>query len=318
MKLFKKLYAAAGVLLAAGVAATGTYGLSKTDLEIYHTAIDLQEEMQVNGFPGFCIEDKKVRFFDGSVDYVVWEGDVKKEEAAFDTFVGTTSKIDGEYQVILPTYEHFSDLFSLLGAAQSVGDGSMQFSEETYSTSAHVATLWHEAFHAWQFSCWEEEITAQAESAGMAPNDNMQEIIVNEIDSKEELVVLFSEEMELLQTAYETADLQQKKVLVADALEIAEARKGMLSEKEAYTEQYFEMMEGTACYVEAQAYRLLEGDAAWRQVYLGDFVYSNGTGKYYEMGRYKCLLLDQIAPEWKEDFSVTESLDDCLYDAMMQ
>lgn len=318
MGIFKKIYAATGVVLAISVITTGNYGLSKTDQEIYSTAMDLQEKMQTNGFVDFVLEDKKIRFFDGTIDYVVFEGNVKKEDAAFDTFVGTTSKIDGEYQVILPTYDNFSNMFSLLGAAQSLSDGNMQFSEETYNTHAHVATLWHEAFHAWQLTNWEEEIFAQAADAGITEKDDIQEIIVNDIDSRDELVVLFSSEMKLLEDAYKTANLEEKKALTTKALEIAKPRKNLLSKKECYAEHYFEMLEGSARYIEAQAYRLLEGDKEWGQIYLREFVYSNGTEKYYEMGMYKCLLLDQLAPEWKNDFSVTEALDDYLYEAITQ
>lgn len=318
MSIFKKVYAAVGVLLTVSVVATGEYGLSKTDREIYNTAVSLQEKMQENGFAGFGVEDKKIRFFNGMVDYVVFKDAVTKEEAAFDTFVGTTSKVNGEYQVILPTYENFADMFSLLGAAQSMAEGEMQFSEENYSTNAHVATLWHEAFHAWQFTNWEKQILAQAEAAGMTENENMQEIIGKDIDAREELVVSFSSEMELLADAYEATDLEEKKALTVQALEVAKERKNFLSEKDIYAEQYFEVIEGTARYIEAQAYRLLEGEEAWRQMYLDEFVFSNGTGKYYEMGMYKCLLLDQLAPDWKTDFSVTESLDDDLYRAVMQ
>lgn len=318
MKKFKIIYAAIGLLLAVSVIATGTYGLSKTDREIYDTAVELQTQMQENGFAGFGVEDKKIRFFDGTKDYVVYEGKVEKEEAAFDTFVGTTSKMDGEYQVILPTYENFADMFALLGAAQTVADGSMQFSEENYSTNAHVTTLWHEAFHAWQFTNWEEEIFAQTKEAGITENDNMQEIVVKDIDSKDELVVSFSNEMELLADAYETTDLEEKKTLVSKALDISMERKSQLSKKNVYVEQYYETIEGTARYVEAQAYRLLEGEEAWRQMYLEEFAYSNGSGKYYEMGMYKCLLLDELTPQWKADFNVTVSLDDYLYQAITQ
>lgn len=318
MKFFKQVYAAVGVVLAAGVAVTGTYGLSKTDREIYKTAIGLQEKMQENGFVDFVLEDKKVRFFDGTADYVVTGNKIEKEEAVFDTFVGTTSKVDGEYQVILPAYDNFADMFSLLGAAQSLADGSMQFSEDNYSTNAHVATLWHEAFHTWQFANWESDMYAQMETAGLEETDNIQEIVVNNIDSREQLVVSFFDEMELLKAAYETEDIKEKKKLTAEALELSKERKEMLSQKEAYVEQYYEMVEGTARYVEAQAYLLLEGEEAWKTTYFGEFEYSKGSGKYYEMGMYKCLILDQLAPEWKADFNVTDSLDDYLNNAIKQ
>ena len=50
MKVFEIGYGAVGVLLVASVALTGTYGLEKVDREIYDTAIELEEQMQENGF----------------------------------------------------------------------------------------------------------------------------------------------------------------------------------------------------------------------------------------------------------------------------
>ena len=316
MKAFKIGYGAVGVLLAASVALTGTYGLPKVDREIYETAIDLEEKMQEHGFVGFAPSEFKIRFFNGKTDYVVTDGKVAKEEAAFNTFVGTSSKIDGEYQVILPTYDNFADMFSLLDSAQSAAGGEMSFGEDTYSTNAHVATLWHESFHAWQMTNWEDDIEKAYAKAGLTEEDEIDQMILNEVDSNEQLVVSFSEEMELLIKAYETTDMEEKKQLVADALVIADERAEQTGEKVAYAENYFQMLEGSARYVEAEVYRLLEGDEAWNETYFGTFTYSNGTGKYYEMGMYKCLLLDELMPEWKDDFCVTDSFDDYLRSAI--
>lgn len=316
MKAFKIGYGAVGVLLAASVALTGTYGLPKVDREIYETAIDLEEKMQQNGFVGFAPSEFKIRFFNGKSDYVMANGEVTKEEAAFSTFVGTTSEIDGEYQVILPTYDNFSEMFSLLDTAQSAAGGEMSFGEDTYSTNAHVATLWHESFHAWQMTNWEEDIETAYAKAGLTEEDSMSDMILNEVDSDEQLVVSFSEEMELLIKAYETKDVEEKKQLVTEALALADKREEQVGEKVAYAENYFEMIEGSARYIEAEAYRLLEGEAAWNETYFGTFTYSNGTGKYYDMGMYKCLLLDELMPEWKDDFCVTDRLDDYLYRAV--
>ena len=42
-------------------------------------------------------------------------------------------------------------------------------------------------------------------------------------------------------------------------------------------------------YVESLAYRKLENDAAWKEHYLADFQYTDGSGKYYHMGMLKSL-----------------------------
>lgn len=316
VRLYRIAYGAVGVLLIAGTALTGNYGLSKTDREIYDTAVELEEKMQEKGFSGFTLSDRKVRFFNGREDYVVADGAVTKEDAAFDVFVGTTDKIDGEYQVILPTYDNFSRMFSLLGNAKSAAQGEINFEEDVYSTNAHAAVIWHEAFHAWQFTNWEEEMNTKYAQAGLGIGEDLNGIIANEVDAKEELVVSFSREMKLLRGAYETENVERKKQLVSEALAVAKERETMLSEKAAYAECYFEMVEGSARYVETEAYRLLEGEEAWEEAYLGEFWYEDGTGKYYDMGMYKCLLLDELMPEWKTDFCITDDLNDYLCDAI--
>lgn len=316
MKAFHILYGAAGVFLAAATVLTGDYGLSKTDMEIYERAVGLENDMSENGFLDFSPSDYKIRFFNGDCDYVVANSEVTKEDAAFETFVGTAYEIDGEYQVILPTYENFSELFSMLDSAQHISDGELQFGEADYSEDAHAATLWHEAFHAWQLTNWADEVAARGEAADISEEGGYEQIVVNEVDSDPEYVLSFSQEMELLQKAYESDDAEEKCRLIREALALsAEMEQGM-SAQAAYAARYFETLEGSARYVEAQAYRLLAGETAWSETYMGEFTYSNGAGKYYAMGMLKCLLLDQLAPDWKDDFTALADLDEFLQTAV--
>lgn len=36
---------------------------------------------------------------------------------------------------------------------------------------------------------------------------------------------------------------------------------------------------------------------------LGEFVYAGGSGKYYSIGLYQCLLPEQLEADWQEEFS---------------
>jgi len=38
----------------------------------------------------------------------------------------------------------------------------------------------------------------------------------------------------------------------------------------------------------------------------------DGSGKYYDMGMYKCMLLDQCLPDWQTQFKTTPDLDGLL------
>ena len=64
--------------------------------------------------------------------------------------------------------------------------------------------------------------------------------------------------------------------------------------------------------MESLAYRSLEGDKAWEEHYMGEFSYEKGSGKYYQMGMLKGLLLDQTGEGWQEKFSLEEGFDGAL------
>lgn len=325
MKTWKIIYAAMGIILAAGSIATAKYGLSEVNRSIYQDALSLDEKMQEFGFEDFSLKTMKVRFYDGDHDYVVQtdaEGSmtIKKEKAILDVFAGTTVEADGQWQVLIPAYEQFSGLFDALEALgsyeQGMQEGNFAFSESDYSESSHAASIWHEAFHAWQAENWTEDVEKLMEQAeagsGDAGGNTREEIIVNEVDSDKELSGLFTEEMQLLMKAYQTEQTEEKKELVEKALEIAERRKEKLTPAAKAMEYFLENYEGSARYVESMAYRELEGDSAWQEIYLSEFRYENGSGKYYDMGMLKCVLLDQLAEGWQKEFSDGAGLDELL------
>lgn len=324
MKTWKVIYAAMGIFLAVGSIATASYGLSEVNRNIYQEALGLDEKIQELGFDGFTLKNAKVRFYDGNNDYVVQadaEGHItiKKEKPKLDVFAGTTVKADGQWQVLLPAYEQFSGLFDALEALgsyeQGVQEGSFVFSKSDYGESSHVATIWHEAFHAWQSENWTEDVEALMEKAGLGNEDSREAIIVREVDSDKELVELFKKEMQLLMKAYRAEGQEEKRALIADVLEIAEKRKEKLSQAAEAMEYFLENYEGSARYVESMAYRELEGESAWETIYLSEFRYENGSGKYYDMGMMKCMLLDQLLDGWQKEFSSETGLNELLSSA---
>lgn len=324
MKICKIGYIAMGVILAFGSIFTETYGLSEVNLEIYDTAVSLDGMVQNIGFQDFSLKDYKVRFYDGKQDYVVQKNEeeitsIMKEDAVLDVFVGTTMEVDGENQVLLPTYEQFTSLFDVLDAAGTVSqgmsgntEGTMAFTEDSYSENSHVATIWHEAFHAWQYTNWKAEIDALMKRVNIAEGESREDVIVEEADSDKKMVTAFEDEMELLYKAYETEDMAEKKKLVLQALSIEAEREQKLSDSVNAMEYYLDNLEGSAMYVEGQVYRELEGDDAWKEYYMGEFQYENGSSKYYKRGMLKCLLLNQMMEGWQSQFSGTCGLSQLL------
>lgn len=309
------IYLLIGVILAALVIVTGTYGLAQTDRDIYQMAMDLDRSADGFGFHGFSVRDYKIRISNGKTDYVMWNGECEKKPAAFDTLVATAQKLDGEYQVILPAYQDFSEFVLSMGSLVSLSEGGESFSSENYSHEAHAATLFHEAFHAWQFMSFENSITEYMELSlqdGLSPEN----IIVDKVDANERYVQSLKNELKYLYVACKAANREDAVSWLRRALDEEALRRGCLDEDALAAELYLEMVEGTAQYVESMAYRALRDTGAWETEYLTEKELSGGSGKYYTLGMLKCLLLDTLAPEWKNGFSLpcdlSEYLAECL------
>ena len=309
-------YFAVGIILLIAVIVTGKSGLSQTDKDIYAKALELDESLNGVGFNNFVLSDYKVRFFDGNIDYVVNGNNIEKEKAAYETFVGTTVDIDGEYQVLLPVYDRFSQMFDMLSTAGNLAEGNFSFGESDYSTNAHIATLWHESFHTWQFTNYESEILAQATSAGITKSVNYADVILNEVDNNDELKAMFIQEMSLLQTLIKSDDIHSESAMLNEILTLESKRSTMMSSQAAFIEKYYQTIEGSAKYVESNVFKALEGNDKWVATYLKPFEYTNGSGKYYDMGMLKCMILDQLSLDWKASFDPTVSLNELLRQAV--
>ena len=99
---------------------------------------------------------------------------------------------------------------------------------------------------------------------------------------------------------------------IKKALELQKKREVALSDKVSAAEGFLQNLEGSARYVECAAYRKLAGDEVWKKQFLQAFSYADGSGKYYDMGMYKCMLLDQCLPGWQTQFKTTPDLDGLL------
>ena len=309
----KVLYGAVGILLAAACICTGEKKLSQTDRQIYEKACSLEQEMEMLGFSGFSVRDYRVRYYDGDCDYVITPSadtyTVTREKPKLDTFAGTIVKVGKEYQIVLPAYEKSKNFFAALDTAGSLQQqkeaGETVFALDSYRKETQVTVIWHEAFHAWQ----QENGLDQAYALGQ---ENREAIIKKYVDKNSVQKKAFTEEMKYLQNAYESTDMEIKKKQIKKALELQKKREVALSDKVSAEEGFLQNLEGSARYVECAAYRKLAGDEVWKKQFLQAFSYADGSGKYYDMGMYKCMLLDQCLPGWQTQFKTTPDLDGLL------
>ena len=206
MKKFLIGYGVTGVILAVSVVMTGSRGLSEKNQQIYEMALE-EDAADSFGFHDLSLRDIKVRFYDGTYDYVTDEEGFHKESPVYDFYVGSIADVDGECQAVLPVYEQFSSLIGTGEMFGSLAAGSDEFEENSYTEEDHVATIWHEAFHVWQMNYFENEMNTFSQKAGITEEQSFEEILVSEIDTDEADMVSLKQEISYLLQAAESSGM---------------------------------------------------------------------------------------------------------------
>lgn len=310
MNTGKILYGLAGLLLAGAAAVTGTHGLSRQNREIYERALSLQQDVDALGFRDFRLDDYKVRFFDGESDYVIAAGEIRKEKPVFTTFVGTAYEVDGEYQVILPVLENFSQMFDLLDTAAGLSEGGTELETGGYGADEHTATLWHETFHAYQMNNYYDNCLGLLQ--GAQTDGNLEKVILEGVDSQADMVQYFEQGTALLRRAYLAEEESARNEYLRSYLSLEQSRRSLISGEARAAEDYYEAVEGSARYVEGRIISLLKGTEAMENRYIGRYSYEKGAAKYYQTGMLKCLILTQADPGWNQDYRFDRSLNELL------
>ncbi|MBQ8951063.1 MAG: hypothetical protein IJ065_07940 [Eubacterium sp.] len=291
----KKLGYALYMLVGAGLVLSGFATTEKGFKENNRTEMDRvasdYEELGDMGFKGFCPLDYKVAFSNGEKDVVVDYngGDYKVAErnAVYEGLVGSIYQNGEEFEVVVPEYDTWITL--------QAGSGE-QLS----------AVIWHESFHAYQNSYCrlgdkvDQEMMSETELAEQVDNDS-------------EKKRLYTKELEILSRLTDEENTCDASEIALEYISMADERNQLLTDEENASEAFYEMMEGSAYYVEAHAVRYENGEAVYKENYLdNDSEYVNGNSKYYHHGMLECMLLDELDPEWKDSYTFDRSLDEVI------
>ncbi len=304
-----------GFLLLSAWLWTGKWGISEENKKIYEDAVRLQEQVDSLGFKGFCLSDYPVAMYDGKAEYVFENGEMKKRAPVLETFAGTVYPVENHFEVIVPTVEQFEQLMSLTGGAEGIVAGS------GYGPPEQKATIWHEAFHGYQlteFAVLGEKVTPEELHEEFVGNTGEKEKseeqwIVEEVDEKPDVRRKLEQEIKLLKKAVSDSDIDEVHRTVLEYSQRRRQRMEEMPDKAREAEVRCELTEGTAYYVESSVYRMASGQQAYEERYLdGLYEYENGRGKYYRTGFAKCLILDRLDPNWKENFDFTKGLDEVI------
>lgn len=317
----KVIYLAVGVVLLIATIATGTYGLSDRNIEIYIEALGMVEEMEENTFAGYQLSQFPVAFYDGDHDYVITgsgeEYQVEKRKPVLDAFVGTAFWVDDHYEVLMPTVEKFNKMFELLNTAQSASGETMKnngFDEVEYGDEEHIATMYHEGFHAYQMTNYEDVIVEGLQGKSFGEDDFGEQLVVDYVDNNPEMVKKYEEQLALLKKMVLSDSIDEIKADLIQYKKLDEERKAILPAEVLILENYYEKVEGTAYYVESTAYKMVHTKEEYNAYYIDSMDnFTAGSHKYYNMGMAKCRILDKLSENWKENYDFSTELTDLLY-----
>ena len=287
-----------GIALAAGVLATGTYSLTQKNIDIYERAVTI--ESSVIGFEDFAVTDYPVAFYDGEYEYVLtWENGnytIDRRSPSISFAVATAYPVDDHYEVLAPTVEK---MFSIMGM--------MSIGETNYGIEEQVATIWHEAFHCYQLTYYYDNIT------GICAEDVDESIFFEYVDTNANAVDLFTEQLKLLEKAVKCDNINTLREYMIKYKQLDMQRKTLLPTDVTEMEEYYTIVEGTACYVEACVYRAELPDR-FAEEYINNIgEYRKGSSKYYRAGMAQCMILDKLNAEWKNELDFSEPLKDLIY-----
>ena len=293
-----------GVILLAGVLITAEYGLSKENIEVYEDAIALQTELKGIGFDGFDIEDYPMAFYDGEKDYVLTregaEYTITKRKALVDFIAATAYPVEDGFEIHTPTVEKMSSLVGILGALEGA----------EYGKNEHIVTLWHEAFHCYQLTNYMANIEAFCETAVEESK------IAQTVDVNEQAVELYKQQTTLLEKAVKSEEIDKIKEYIVQYKELEDKRNQLLEGEIINLERYYTTVEGSACYVEAKVCKVLEPERFETDYVNAISDYANGTAKYYKVGMAQCMILDRIAPGWKEKYDFSKVPMELIYEIL--
>lgn len=292
-----------GIVLLTGVIVTGTYGLSKENIDIYEQAVAVENGESNFGFEGFAFTDYPVAFYDGDKDYVVlWENDtytIDKRKPVMNSIVATAYPVGEHYEVLTPTVEKMSSLLNFVSTG-----------EAEYGSREHVATVWHEAFHCYQMTNFLDNIEL------FCPVEFNEGLIAEYADSNEQAVALFEQQAQLLEEAVKADDIAKIRECVVEYKKLDEERRVVLSKDVTLLEDYYIRVEGTACYIEACVYEI-QFPEKFESNYIDNISeYGGGSGKYYKSGMAQCMIMDKLDSEWKNGFDFSQPVIDLIYNEL--
>ncbi|MBS4538397.1 hypothetical protein GOQ27_07965 [Clostridium sp. D2Q-11] len=324
MKKIFVIYGLIGVVLISSLIYLGFQGLSDKTEELYGKALDLSKEVEENLWKDFNFGDYPVAIRQRNTEYVFRKEEMRKRTPVLPVIACTAYPVDGEVNVFMLSKE---ELDTLGDFAEGIGNeeefliNQFGLDKKKMIDEQYLSIMYHEGLHAYQLKYYEKNLMNIAK-------DEYKEIdekeVLRRVD-EEAIVSYYEKEGELL---YQAITTQDDKESISLAKEYVSARKKRIQflekhwkreELEVLKEQehYYELVEGTAKYMEEQILKYLEREEIVEKYLKTIKELQEGKQKYYNTGMGICLLLDRFNISWKKDafrnpIPLNERLEDAL------
>lgn len=319
MKKFMIIYGLIGILLVTLLISFSNAGLPEINQTLYSKAYQFSDSVTEEIWPGYEFKAYPVAIRKGNNEYVFQAGQYSRRKAVLPIIAATAYKHEGEINIFIPSK---ADMDSLGQIAEGLSESQEQFfitgfalDKKGISDNRYIAILFHEGLHAYQLDYFEDSLF---NSLSGVLDDN--EEILRLVDTDVTIKNLYKEENKALYDILQVdkGELPDK---ISRYLTIREQRMQSIRQKYGdrkenllrLLENYYEKVEGTARYMEAQAARLLGDNELYREYTHSIQVSVDGKENYYRSGMAMCMIFDELNSVWKEEaFSRPESMVELL------
>lgn len=308
MKKFIIVYGFIGIILVVLLICFSNTGLPEINQALYNKAYRFSDRVTEEIWPGYDFKSYPVAIRKGNTDYVFHADEFSKREAALPIIAATAYKHDGEIIIFMPSK---ADMDFLGQIAEGLSESQEQFfitgftlDKKGISDNRYIAILFHEGLHAYQLENFEDNLF---NSLWGGADEN--EEVLRLVDTDAAIKNLYARENEALADLVQLQDSGELKGKISRYLTIREERMQAFRQKFGdektnllmVLENYYEKVEGTARYTEAQVAKLLGDDDLYREYIQNLQVNMDGKEKYYRSGMAMCLIFDELNTPWKEE-----------------
>lgn len=289
----KLIYLLVAIFLLGGIFHTRIETIDDETLALIEIAREMDFENEL--WPGYRLNDYPLDVNYGNVEYKYLDGMITKQKPSMGVLALSAYPEEfGPVVKVLP-------MSMVRTFVDPIGTSSKEERENIY-----ISILFHEGFHCYQmdnglniYLDYDKDVSEYKEFMN----------ILNRLDNDEKYQALWLEEGNCLIDYLENDNKEQ---WVSSYNERIEYLKDVLGDDYDFymeNENFYELLEGTARYVEDKIMGVITGEFIETDF---DGSYYNGSVKFYTTGRLKCLILDK-GVNWKVNlFSSDKTLTDLL------